>query len=99
AALERSGRFEWCREVLYHGRKALQYVAEAEVVLDRPAQQHRRPPGGPEGRQRIAGKALRLRLGGCQGPARGGRRLAQGLGLSWGYGTIGGGKRRNITSC
>jgi hypothetical protein len=64
AALKRSGGLRWCREVLYEGNKAVQYVGEAEVVLDRPAQRHRRRglPAGKEDRRRIPGKALRLRL-------------------------------------
>ena len=34
-----------CREVTYQGHKAVQHVAEAEVVLDRPAWRHRRRGG------------------------------------------------------
>jgi hypothetical protein len=64
ATLKQRGGLEWCRELLYEGNKAVQYVGEAEVVLDRPAQRHRRRglPAGKEDRKRIPGKALRLRL-------------------------------------
>jgi len=64
ATVKQRGRLEWCREILYEGNKAVQYVGETEVVLDRPAQRHRRrgQPAGEEDRRRIPGKALRLRL-------------------------------------
>jgi hypothetical protein len=64
ATVKQRGRLEWCREVLYEGNKAVQYVGETEVVLERPAQRHRRRglPAGQEDRRRIYGKALRLRL-------------------------------------
>lgn len=64
ATVKRRGRLEWCREVLYEGKKAVQYVGQTEVVLDRPAQRHRRrnQPKGKEDRKRIPGKALHLRL-------------------------------------
>jgi hypothetical protein len=57
-------RLRWCREVRYEGPKAVQYVGATEVVLDRPAQRHRRRGQAPgqEDRRRIPGKALRLRL-------------------------------------
>lgn len=53
-------RFE--RQVEYHGQKAQQYVAEVEVVLDRPAYQTRPDETGRVRQKRIAGIALRLRL-------------------------------------
>lgn len=64
ATLKQRGRFEWCREILYEGTKAVQYIAETEVVIARPAQQHRRrgQPEGKENRKRIPGKPLRVRL-------------------------------------
>jgi hypothetical protein len=64
AILKRRDRLQWSREVLYEGKKAVQYVGEAEVVLARPAQRHRRrgQKKGKEDRRRIPGKALRLRL-------------------------------------
>jgi hypothetical protein len=64
ATVKQRGRLEWCREILYEGNKAVQYVGQTEVVLDRKAQRHRRrgQPAGKENRQRIPGKALRLRL-------------------------------------
>ena len=49
------GAFRDTREVLYHGRKARQWVAETTVVLDRPAKQK-------HGRVSKPGKALALRL-------------------------------------
>lgn len=62
--LVRRDRLRWCREVLYEGNKAVQYVGSTEVVLARPAQRHRRrgQKKGKEDRRRIHGKALRLRL-------------------------------------
>lgn len=64
ATLVRCDRLQWCREVLYEGNKAVQYVGSTQVVLDRPAQRHRRrgQKKGKEDRRRIPGKALRLRL-------------------------------------
>lgn len=47
------------REVLYHGKKAQQYVAEAAVVLTRAARPHR-DDGEP--RRSVPGEALPLRL-------------------------------------
>lgn len=55
--LEKEGAFQRSREVLYKGQKAQQEVAEAEVVLHRPAKQRR------EGKQKVVpGPALPLRL-------------------------------------
>ncbi len=53
--LRQRGAFHDAREVLYHGVKARQWVAETEVVLDRPAK-------SDHGRVIKPGKALRLRL-------------------------------------
>jgi hypothetical protein len=64
ATVKRRGGLQWCREIRYEGKKAIQYVGETEVVLDRPAQRHRRrgQQPGKEDRRRIPGKTLRLRL-------------------------------------
>src|SRR5262249_58483630 len=53
--------FRRCREVQYKGQKAVQHVAEAEVVLDRPAWRHRRR-GGRVINERVPGPPLTLRL-------------------------------------
>jgi hypothetical protein len=58
--LRRTNAFSHSREITYQGHEATQYVAEARVVLDRPAQRHRRR--GKDKRKRIHGKALMLRL-------------------------------------
>jgi hypothetical protein len=58
ATLQARGAFGRSREVLYHGQKATQTVAEVSVVLDKPA--YRRGPGST--RRVIPGKALPLRL-------------------------------------
>jgi hypothetical protein len=50
-----------CREVLYRGQRAVQHVAEAEVVLDRPAWRKRRQ-GGRVVNERVPGPPLTLRL-------------------------------------
>jgi hypothetical protein len=50
-----------CREVTYKGHKAVQRVAEAEVVLDRPAWRHRRR-GGQRINERVPGPAITLRF-------------------------------------
>lgn len=72
APLQAQGAFRDTREVVYHGTKARQWVAEVEVVLDRPARhQHRR--------LRKPGKALRLRLVVAQGRDAAGAVLAQWL--------------------
>jgi hypothetical protein len=57
------GRLSWrrCREVTYKGQRAVQHVAEAEVVLDRPAWRHRRRRGRVIN-QRVPGPPLTLRL-------------------------------------
>ena len=58
-----AGRLTWrrCREVTYKGHCAIQHVAEAEVVLDRPAWRHRKR-GGRVMNERLPGPALTLRL-------------------------------------
>jgi hypothetical protein len=53
--------FRRCREVTYKGHKAVQHVAEAEVVLDRPAWRHRRR-GGQLINERVPGPPITLRL-------------------------------------
>jgi hypothetical protein len=50
-----------CREVTSKGRQAVQHVAEAEVVLDRPAWRHRRR-GGRVINERVPGPPIALRL-------------------------------------
>jgi hypothetical protein len=50
-----------CREVTYKGQRAVQHVAEAEVVLDRPAWRHRRR-GGRVVNERVPGPPITLRL-------------------------------------
>lgn len=59
AELREQGKFKLARPVLYHGRKAQQFVAEATVVLTRAAQRNR--PGVGD-RRRIPGPPLALRL-------------------------------------
>jgi hypothetical protein len=54
-------KFRRCRDVAYRGQKAVQRVAAAEVVLDRPAWRHRRR-GGRTYNQRIPGPAITVRL-------------------------------------
>lgn len=50
-----------CRDVVYKGQQAVQRVAEAEVVLDRPAWRCRRV-GGKKVNKRVPGAAITLRL-------------------------------------
>jgi hypothetical protein len=50
-----------CREVTYKGHKAIQHVAEAEVVLDRLAWRQRRR-GGRRINERVPGPPITLRL-------------------------------------
>lgn len=59
--LHQQGAFAPIREVDYHGHQAVQQVAEAAVVLDRPAYQNR-VIDGQRRKRRIVGKALPLRL-------------------------------------
>ena len=58
-----AGRLTWrrCRQVTYQGHRAIQHVAEAAVVLDRPAWRHRQR-GGRVMNERLPGPALTLRL-------------------------------------
>jgi hypothetical protein len=53
--------FRRCREVTYQGRPAVQHVAEAAVVLDRPAWRKRRR-GGRLVNERVPGPPIALRL-------------------------------------
>ncbi len=60
------------QEVSYQGRQAVQHVAEAEVVLDRPAWRHR-GRGKKKTNERVAGLPITLRLvvsRVCDGSAR-----------------------------
>ena len=57
--LRAAGQFRYCREVLYHGRQARQYVAEASVVLTRPAYPNRKDKSQPT---TVPGPPLPLRL-------------------------------------
>ena len=59
ASLHQRGSFSHSRTVLYHGHTAEQYVAETEVILERPGVPNRRG-GGP--RRPVHGPALTLRL-------------------------------------
>jgi hypothetical protein len=61
AALAGRLEFRRCRDVDYRGRKAVQRVATAEVVLDRPAWRHRKR-GGRTVNERVPGPAITLRL-------------------------------------
>jgi hypothetical protein len=61
AALAGQLEFHRCRDVDYRGRKAVQRVATAEVVLDRPAWRHRKR-GGRTVNERVPGPAITLRL-------------------------------------
>ena len=61
ACLHRSGVFRRSRTVLYHGRRAEQFVAEVAVVLERPAAPNRRGAGGGP-RRLVRGAKLPLRL-------------------------------------
>jgi hypothetical protein len=60
---ELAGRlaFRRCREVSYHGHSAVQHVAEADVVLDRPAWR-KRQRGGRVVNERVPGPPLSVRL-------------------------------------
>ena len=72
AALEQEGAFGAPRAVSYHGRPAAQAVAEADVVLTRPAYRNR------QGRRKvIRGKPLAVRLVVSQIRDAAGARLAQ----------------------
>ena len=54
-------QFKFSRTISYHGKKAWQYVAETQVVLDQPARIYRLRDGQLKQRQ-IAGQPLSLRL-------------------------------------
>jgi hypothetical protein len=53
--------FRRCREIRYKGQQAVQHVAEAAVLLDRPAWRKRRR-GGRVVNQRVPGPPITLRL-------------------------------------
>jgi hypothetical protein len=72
AELSRRAAFHDAREVVYHGDKFRQWVAETEIVLDRPSKQN-------GGRISKRGKALRLRLVVAQVRDASGQVLAQWL--------------------
>jgi hypothetical protein len=57
--LRHQGRLKRVREVSFHGKPAVQYLAEVNVKLTRPAQRNRPDTGD---RQRIPGPPLDLRL-------------------------------------
>jgi len=59
--LARRGEFRSVRDVLYHGRRATQEIAQTTVVLERPAYQQR-PKHGLKPHVRLRGKPLSLRL-------------------------------------
>jgi hypothetical protein len=61
AQLARRLALHRCREVTYRGQRAVQRVAEAEVVLDRPAWRKRRR-GRRLVNERVPGPAITLRL-------------------------------------
>ena len=63
ALLRRRDAFAEAREVEFKGRPARQFVAEAEVVLHRPARRHRADKRTGKARHRnVAGRPLPLRL-------------------------------------
>jgi Transposase DDE domain len=59
--LQRRGAFHEVREVTFRGRRARQFVAEATVILERPARQHRVVQGVKK-RKIVPGPPLTLRL-------------------------------------
>lgn len=62
-AICRNGAMQWCRSVECKQTQAEQYVAETEVVLHRPARQHRVDPASGNARHHnVAGVPLSLRL-------------------------------------
>lgn len=61
ARLQDQEAFRPVREVEYHGRPAQQWVAETEVTLHRPAQQHR-VVNGVKKKKKVAGPPITLRL-------------------------------------
>jgi hypothetical protein len=54
--------FRDTREVQWHGQPARQWIAETEVILDRPAHPHRVGPNGKVKRVKVPGPAITLRL-------------------------------------
>jgi hypothetical protein len=77
-ALRAGGAFREARRVEYHGRECAQFVAEAAVVLDRPAFKHK--ADGTKGR--VPGPPLPLRLVAAEVRGEGGEVLALWLLLS-----------------
>lgn len=59
--LQAQGQVARSRDVTYRGRRAVQHVAEAAVVLDRPAWRHRRRGDRPVN-ERVPGAPITLRL-------------------------------------
>ena len=59
--LRRQGTFTYCRDVSYQRQPAQQYVAEAAVVLPRPAWRQRRRDGRWQ-RVKVPGRPLPVRL-------------------------------------
>jgi hypothetical protein len=61
--LRAAGQMKDCREVLYRGRLARQWVGETTVILNRPAKPRRRSRSGkPLKRAAVAGPPLQVRL-------------------------------------
>ena len=62
AELARRLTFRRCRDVTYKGHAAVQHVAEATVVLDRPGWRQRRAGGQRLVNERVPGEPIPLRL-------------------------------------
>ena len=62
ALLARRKAFRDTREVEWHGHRARQWIAETEVILDRPAFPHRVGAKGKKKRVKVPGPAITLRL-------------------------------------
>jgi hypothetical protein len=60
--LQGKGQFCRSRAVSYRGQQAVQHVAEAEVVLDRPAWRTRKRRGKRRANERLLGEPITLRL-------------------------------------
>jgi hypothetical protein len=76
---QQQGAFTRSRTVLYHGRRAEQWVAETTVVWHRPARRERQGPNGQKHKVSIPGPALKVRLVVSQVRAANGTRLAEWL--------------------
>ena len=61
-ALKTQNAFTECRKILYKNRPATQFIAEASVVLVRPATKTRKDKDGKIRKEKIAGAPLPLRL-------------------------------------